>query len=215
MGKMNSRDRKLAHIAGENVSNIENRNFELFATSPAQTLLQGPLPIVPATGMLMISGTIYWSYIGYTQKQLVVDYVKFVQTVAAAGDNQVAEIGLASTTDAPAGAAQTMTVLYANGTLDDIKTGTYTNGLIKGNASAAAYTVSPCTHLWACARFAMSGTPTQPTLLGVNLDLSRGNVLVTTGQTALSAGQTRTGALLTQGIDAAAIHPWLQVQVKA
>lgn len=210
MGKLNSRDRKLAHLAGQNVSNIENRQFATLGTSPNQTLLPGPLAVVPTTGFQTISGTIYWTYIGYTQKTLVVDYVKTVATAAGTGA-QTAEIGLASTDAAPAGDAKTLTVLYANGTLDTFVTGTYTNGLVKGNTTAAGFTVSPCVHLWACARFALASS--QPALIGVSLDISRGYVLATVTQAALAAGQSRTGALITQGIAATAIAPFLQIQV--
>lgn len=215
MGKLISRDRKLAHLAGQNVSNIENRQFATFATSAAQTILQGPLQVVPTTGMLTISGTVYWSYIGYTQKSLVVDYIRFIQTAAGAG-TQAAEVYLATTTDAPDNTAKTLTVQYVNATLDNLITGTYTNGLVKGNATAAAFSVTPATHLWAAARFAFTSTPTQPTLLGVGLDLSTGNVLTTTSvASAMAVGDTKTGALLTQGIAATAIHPLLRLVVKA
>src|SRR3954463_14904518 len=124
MGKLSSRDRKLAHIAGENVSNIENGQFATLSASASQTILSGPLPVVPTTGFLTVSGTVYWSYIGYTQKTLVVDYVRFIQTAAAVG-TQAAEVYLASSTSAPDGTAKSLTVLYANATLDDLVTGTY------------------------------------------------------------------------------------------
>jgi len=215
MGKLSSRDRKLAHSAGQNVSNIENGNFELFAASASQTILQGPLPVVPTTGFQTISGTVYWTYLGYTQKQLVVDYVRFIQTAAAVG-TQAAEIYLATSPDAPDGTAKTLTVKYVNATLDNLVTGTYTNGLVKGNATAAAYTVSPATHLWAAARFAFSGSPTQPVVLGVNLDLSAGFVQATTAIAGpMAVGDVKTGVLFTQGIAATALAPFLRVQVKA
>jgi hypothetical protein len=214
MGKLSSRDRKLAHIAGENVSNIENGQFSTISASAAQTILQGPLQIVPTTGFLTIATTIYWSYIGYTQKSLVVDYVRAVQTAAAVG-TQVGEIYLATSTSAPDGTAKSLTVRYANGTLDNMVTGTYTNGLVKGNATAAGFSVSPCTHLWAAARFAFTTGPTQPTLLGVALDLSTGNVQATTSVSPAVVGTAYTGTLYTQGIAATAIAPLLKVYVKA
>jgi hypothetical protein len=215
MGKLSSRDRKLAHLAGKNVSNIENRQFETFAASASQTFVQGPLPVVPTTGFQTISQTVYWSYIGYTQKSLVVDYIRFIQTAAAVG-TQAAEVYLATTTDAPDNTAKTLTVRYVNATLDNLVTGTYTDGLVKGNATAAAFGVSPATHLWAAARFAFTTTPTQPVILGVGLDLSSGSILTTASVTsAMAVGDTKTGALITQGIAATAIHPFFRLQVKA
>jgi hypothetical protein len=214
MGKLSSRDRKLAHIAGENVSNIENGQFSTISTSAAQTILQGPLQVVPTTGFTTIATTIYWSYIGYTQKSLVVDYVKFIQTTAAVG-TQVAEVYLASTTSAPDGTAKSLTVKYANGTLDSLTATTAATGVVRGNATAAAFSVSPCTHLWAGARFALTGSPTQPVLLGVGLDLSTGNIQATTSASPAVVGTAYTGTLYTQVIAATALAPLLRVVVKA
>jgi hypothetical protein len=73
---MSSRDAKRIS-RGQNVCNIENRQFATLSASASQTILQGPLPVVPTTGFLTISGTVM-TYIGYTQKQLVVDYVRFI-----------------------------------------------------------------------------------------------------------------------------------------
>jgi len=215
MGKLSSRDRKLAHLAGENVSNIENRQFATLAASASQLILQGPLQVVPTTGFQTVTQVVYWSYIGYTQKSLVVDYVRFIQTAAAVG-TQAAEVYLATTPDAPDGTAKTLTVKYVNNTLDNLVTGTYTNGLVKGNATAAAFGVSPATHLWAGARFAFTTTPTQPAILGVGLDLSVGYIQTTAAVTAaMAVGDVKTGVLYTQGIAAAALAPFLRVQVKA
>jgi hypothetical protein len=215
MGRLSSRDRKLAHLAGQNVSNIENRQFATLSASASQTILQGPLPVVPTTGFQTISGTVYWTYIGYTQKQLVVDYVRFIQTAAAVG-TQAAEVYLATTPDAPDGTAKTLTVTYVNATLDNLVTGTYTAGLVKGNATAAAFAISPATHLWAAARFAFTTTPTQPVILGHNLDLSVGYVQATTAIAGpMVVGDVKTGVLYTQAIAATALAPMLRVVVKS
>jgi len=215
MGKLSSRDRKLAHLAGENVSNIENRQFATLSASASQIFMQGPLQVVPTSGFLTTTQVVYWAYIGMTQKILTVDYIRFIQTAAAVG-TQAAEVYLATTPDAPDGTAKTLTVKYVNATLDNLVTGTYTNGLVKGNATAAEFSVLPATHLWAAVRFAFTSTPTQPVVLGVNLDLSTGSILTTAAQTtAMAVGDTKTGAMLTQGIGASVIHPFLRLQVKA
>jgi hypothetical protein len=106
-------------------------------------------------------------------------------------------------------------VLALAGLYPDLTVGTFpsTVGIVRQNSTAMAYSVSPATHLWAATRFAMATT--QPVLLGVNLDLSIGNVLVTTSPTALAVGDTKTGTLLTQAIAATAQAPLLRVVVKS
>lgn len=215
MGKLSSRDRKLVHRAGENVSNIENGNFALAGVSWSQVVLQGPQRLVASTGFLTTTGTVYWHYIGYTQKELVVDYVKFVQTAAAAG-TQAAEVYLASSPEAPDGTAKSLTVLFKDATLDNLITGGFTNGLVKGNATAAAFTVSPAVHLWAAGRFAFTATPTQPAILGSNLDLSIGFVQSTASvASAMVVGDVKTGALVAIDKGAVAIAPAFRIHVKA
>lgn len=214
MGKLSSRDRKLAHQAGQNVSNIENANFALASTAPVQTYIFGLLPIVPTTGIISLTGIVNLSYVGYTQKTITVDYIEFVQTALAAGA-QVGEVGLASTTSAPNGSSKDFTVLAVAGALPDLTTGTVTNGLIRRNTNALAATITPCVHLWAFTRFAMATT--QPTLLGVCLDLSMGNIQSVAGHSSpVVVGETLTGGVIpAQSTGATATFPFLRGYVRA
>ena len=216
MGKLSSRDRKLAHRDGQNVSNIENRQFATFSTSASQTILQGPLPVVATTGITSTAQRISWSYIGYTQKSLVVDYVQFIQMGAVPAGAQVAELGLATSTSAPDGTAKTLTCIASTGVLPDLTVGTFpsTLGIARQNTNALAYTVSPCTHLWAAIRTEFAGT--QPTYLAVNLDLSVGFVQTTATVTSpLAVGTSYTGALYAMTVAATGLHPYLRLQIKA
>jgi len=215
MGKLSSRDRVLAHAAGESVNNIESRQFAMLSANASQTILQGPTPIVATNGFVGIPQQCRWSYIGYTQKRLVVDYVQFIQTGAVPVGTQVAELGLATTTDAPDGNPQTFTVVAVTNQLPDLTVGTFpsTVGIPRQNTTAFGYVVSPCTHLWAAMRFNFSTT--QPTALGVNRDLSAGAIQRTTSVPPMVVGASYTGLVYAQSITLSAIHPYLRLQVKA
>ena len=212
MGKLSSRDRLLAHQDGQNVSNVENRQFETLSTHASQLILQGPLPIVPTTGFPATAQGARFSYIGYTQKDLVVDYVQFIQTGALAAGTQVIEVGLATTTSAPDGNAQTFTVVAVTGNLPDLTTGTMP--LLRQNTTAFAYAVSPGIHLWAAMR--CNFATTQPTTLGVSQDLSMGMIQRTASvATPLTVGTSYLGAPYAQTVTAGAFHPYLRLQIKA
>jgi len=215
MGKLSSRDRKLAHLAGENVSNIENRNFELAAVNASQLILQGPLPIVPTTGITALSQRVCWSYIGYTQKTLVADYIQFIQTGTLAAGAQVVELGLATSTSAPTtiDLSMSLTVVAVASALPDLTTGTTTNGLVRQNTTALGYSVSPATHLWLAYRSQFATT--QPTYLAVNMDLSVGFVRSTLTVTSpLTVGTTYSASGYSQAITTAAIAPLLRLQIR-
>jgi len=201
MGKLSSRDRKLAHVAGQNVSNVENRNFAPMSVALGQGLLAAPLQVTPTTGIVATAQTVYWCYVGCTQKTVTVDYVKFCQTVVAAGTTQVAQIALASTTSGPDGSAKTFTVLKVDNTLDDLKATTAATGVVRGNTTAMDFKVSPCTHLWVAARFDMTTAPTQPAILGCALDLGRGFIQTTASVTSpMVAGDSKVGVVPTVAI---------------
>jgi len=212
MGRLSSRDRKLAHLAGENVSNIENRYFSLASVNADQTVLGPPAPLtlVPTTGITATAQRVCWQYIGYTQKSLLVDYVQFIQTGTAAGGAQVAELGLATSTSAPDGTAKTLTVTAVTASLPDLTTGTLTNGLVRQNSTAAGWTVSPATHLWACARFNMATT--QPTYVATATDWQIGLIQFTASiATAITVGTSYTGALFTATLGTGGLNPYLRL----
>lgn len=196
MGKLTSRARKLAHLAGQNVSVVENHNFAPIATSTSQSILTVPLQVTPTTGILATAQTVYWCYVGCTQQRVTVDYVKFTQYTAAVGTTQTAQVALASTPAGPDGTAKTFTVLTVNNTLSDLTATTAATGVVRGNTTAMGYTVSPCTHLWVAGWFNMSGTPTQPAILGCALDMGRGFIQTTAAvSTAMVAGDVKTGTV--------------------
>ena len=214
MGRLSSRDRKLAHTAGMNVNTIEHRNFAPFSSASSQLFLQSPLPVTPTTGILLVSEVAYWTYLGYTQKTLVVDAIKGIQTVAAvAGGTPQAELALATTPSAPNGTGQSLTVtnVVTYSGLEDLTAG----GLpaIRGTTSTSlGWTVSPCTHLWAGMRAEMG---TNPTMLGVAMDLGAGFAQATAlAASPLAVGTTYAGTIVFTSVENTATHPLLRCTIR-
>ena len=215
MGKLSTRDRKLAHIAGKNVTNIEDHQFATLSVSASQTFLQGPLRVQGQTGFGATARRISWLYIGYTQKAIVVDYVQFIQTGAIPVGTQVGEVALGTTTSAPDGTNKTITCVAATDVLPDLTIGSFPSlsGIVRQNITALAFTVSPATHLWAACRFDF--TTQQPTCLGAASDLSGGWAQLTNNSSPITAGTSYLGTVPSLVISAGGAYPALRLQVKA
>ena len=214
MGRLSLRDRKLAYAAGENPSHLESDAFALSGVSANQTVLAAAPPVlsVPLTSYGILSQRIYWNYIGYTQKTLVVDYVQFIQQNLAVGA-QVAEVALATTASAPDGTAKTFTCVAVADTLPDLTTGTVTNGLVRQNVTAGGWIVSPATHLWAAARFQMATT--QPGVCGVGTDLQTGTLQSTASVVVpMVIGTSYAGALFAATTGSTQVSPLLRLVVR-
>lgn len=214
MGKLSARDRKLAHAAGENVSNVENGYFQLRPVALSQTVLQTRAQTAPPGTRATIVNQVYFTYHGYTQKELIVDYVQFVQTDITTSGTQVAELGLATTPESADGTAKLFTIVAATGNLPNLAAGVNANGVLRQNSLPLGATISPCTHLWTCFRCNMSGG-TQPTVLTLNLDLSTGRTQIANSHTApLAVGEQITGSLLPQSITQTGSIPLLRAIVR-
>jgi hypothetical protein len=132
---------------------------------------------------------------GRSTKDITVTNVVFYVTTVAVG-TQAAEIAVASSTSAPNGAAQTLTVLGVSAALDDLTTGTGR----KGSTAAISVAVPQTTHLWAGFRVNMTSTPTQPQIYGLTFDNANGEILITSSAGVLATGSTYTGALITSSV---------------
>lgn len=142
-------------------------------------------------GFVMISGTAYYIYVGRVAQATTIKFVELHVTGAGAGA-QTAEIGLFSTPTAPGKSTQTLTKIVATGTVDSLTT----TG-VKRNTTTFDQLVAAGTHLWAAFRTAMATT--QPTVYGLEADMSQGHVLTTTGGGALTGLTTAAGSLVAIG----------------
>jgi hypothetical protein len=140
-----------------------------------------------STTQAQTSGTASYVYLGKTAVAAVWKFVKFRVATAGAGA-QTAEVGLFSSPSAPNGAAQTLTKLWADGTLTAL-----TATGVGRNSTASAVSVPAGTNLWAACRFAMATT--QPSVGILTDDWQLGYVLQATGSAALTTLTTVTPAL--------------------
>lgn len=139
--------------------------------------------------ILLTSGKAYFVYLGRTVDVLVPTHAQTHVATAGVGA-QTAEIGLFSTPEPPNGASQSLTKIVSTSTVDALTT----TG-IKANTSAFAVPVARDTHLWAGIRTAMATT--QPELVAVCGDQSRGYVLETAGASDLTGAGPWTGVVPT------------------
>jgi hypothetical protein len=171
----------------------------------SQKLLRSVLPT--GTSRTLTSGTAYWVYIGYTTQPITVDYVVF-QVVSLGAGTQTAEVALASTPAAPNKSGQTLTKIYANGTLDSL---TAINSTTKRNTVAAGQVIPEGTHLWAGLRTALvSSQPTTTAFFGAS-DMGHGHVLTTALSGALTGAGPWVGSLI--AIGTAALGPDLGLEL--
>lgn len=117
-------------------------------------VLRSPCPA--STTQLQSTGVARFCCVGYRPAGEVIRYVRFAVSTVAAG-TQTAEVAVAYSTTPPAGAALTLTKVWADGTLAAL-TGTG----VKGNTTANTIPLPVDAWVFVGCRFAM-GT-TQPTL---------------------------------------------------
>ena len=210
MGRLSSRDRKLAHTAGQNVNTIEHRNFSLAPVAVEQVFLISTLPL-ETTGLLTSSNTAYWVYLGFTEKEIVVDKIEAVQTVAAGG-TVTGAFALGSSTTPPDGASKAITCTHlASGSMVDDFVGGAVPAM-RGTLGTLGWTVSPCTHLWAGCRFGGAGT--QPTLLGLSLDLLKGRISSGLAVSPLAVGTVYQTAVPALNVTNTPLVPTLRLKLR-
>lgn len=137
---------------------------------------------------LMISGTAYFCYLGYTNEPVMLAYVAARMT-SVGGGAQTAEMGFFRTDSGPDLTAKTYYPIAATGTLDTL---TATNGQKKNTVSLAALCPRGI-HVWAGMRTAMATT--QPTMRNATNDPGLGLFQVTAGASALTGAGPWVGTL--------------------
>lgn len=189
-----SAERSALHRAGRNYST--DRRISLAAKNPmisaneACSIHRSPLPTI--AGAATTADKAYWVYVGRTARPITAAKVKFQVTTGGTGA-QTAEIAIATSGDGPNAAAQTLTVVAASGTLDDL-TGTG----VMGNTTSLAYQLSELTHVWIGFRENMASG--RPQLYGHTFDASTGSILSTATAGVLTVGTSYTGALITAAV---------------
>lgn len=186
-------ERQAFHRAGRNalmdrrVSEASKNN----TFSPGDSSChRSKLPTI--AGAATTANVAYWVYVGRTAKTITAAKVLFHVTAGAAAGAQVAEVAIATSDAAPNRAAQTLTVVAVNATLDDL-TGTGP----KGNTTAMTTSIAPNTHLWVGFRENMAGG--RPDIYGHTFDCSNGEILSTAAAGVLAVG-SYTGALITASV---------------
>lgn len=144
---------------------------------------------VPAASAIIVSGTVYFTYLGYFANSVVIKFVEAI--LAAAGTvSQACEVGLFTSPAAPNKTNQTLTCVAADGTVDTLIGGSVPRVVRNTTAfsSGAGYTVPAGTHLWSGIRIAMGGS--QPQMRWLGQDHGHGFNLVLAGQSALAVSST-------------------------
>jgi hypothetical protein len=163
----------------------------------------GPMLDLATANLQTTSGTAYFRYIGRATTAAVLEYIWVRGTTAGAGA-QTAEVGLFYGSGPPNGASQTMTCIWANGTLDAL---TSVGATLKhGNTVANAVAHAAGQHLYLGYRCAMATT--QPFVRAEVHDWRQGRHLITAGAAAFAAAGTYTGALLTNCEDPIPLMGW-------
>jgi hypothetical protein len=147
-----------------------------FATTNRSTL-RSPLPA--STTQLGASGTAMWCYVGYLPAGLVIKRVGVGKGTAGAGA-QTAEVCVATGTGPPAFANQTLTKVWANGTLEAL---TGANAIVR-NTVDNAVALPADAHVWLGFRQAMATT--QATLNVLQKDFGEGCLMTTAASGALT-----------------------------
>lgn len=187
--------RDFSHSIGRNVDSVANKVFNFFPALARDSSfeLRSELPTI--AGAVTVGAVAYFVFLGTTQRKLTAKKVKFWVSTGGAS-TQAGEVGLFSSPASSNGAAQTLTCLVKDATLDDL-TGTG----VKGNTAdftGAGATVDAGTHLWAGYRVDMAST--EPTVFGLTYDLSAGRILSLAAQSAFVAGSTYAGGLVTASV---------------
>lgn len=180
----------------------ENRLLTTVEFGASQRTIMSPLAShSPIHAFTMVSGTAYYLYLGRAVQDFVAKFIELQVTANGAG-TQTAEVGIFSTPAAPNKSGQTLTKIFATGTVDAL-----TSSSAKRNTASANQTISAGTHIWAAFRTAMATT--QPGVGGIAGDMSQGHILTTTGGGALTGITTAAGTI--QANSAATVCPELRI----
>lgn len=136
------------------------------------------------------SGTIYWCYVGYLPKGTVIKRVRVGVSSLGTGA-QTAEVGVFTGTGPPNFAAQTLTKVWASGSVDDLTVGTG----FKGNTADNTVALRNDAHVWVGFRNAMAST--QVTTHVLQRDWGQGHLMQTVGAGAMTGSNTFTGTPVT------------------
>lgn len=185
-----SGQRRQAHLSGISGDIAQKYNYETAAVS--RSFHESKLTHL-TSGLLVISNTAYWVYVGQTTRDLAASFVQFYVSAVGVG-TKVQELAIAHSDTAPDRAAKTITVdAVANATGDYVAAaGSF------ANTTSLAYTIPAGTHVWLGCRFALTSTPTQPTLNALGIDTGKGEVLSTASAGVLAVASAYTGAIIVQ-----------------
>lgn len=183
---LSAAQRKQAHLSGQS-----SQNAMSYLYLPNQ-LTDRNLTAPVTGGMLTVTNTAYWLYIGQATRDLYAQYIYFFVTAVAVG-TQAQELVIATSSSGPDRAAKTLSVKAVATAVGDYSaaTGSY------ANTTAFNYHIPGSAHVWLGCRFAWTSTPTQPTVAARGLDLNQGAILRTATPGVLAVGDY-TGALVTQ-----------------
>lgn len=138
-----------------------------------------------AAGLLVVSDTAYWVYLGYFSSFTILNNVYFNVVTQGAGTG-AGQVAFATTPAGPNRASQVLTKLAA-GTATDLTAA----GI--GSGAVSATHVEAGSHVWAGFRSALSIT--QPTLYAQGGDMGQGAFLTTAAAGALTGAGPWTGAV--------------------
>ena len=156
---------------------IVRSDFGSYVEANAGAVLRSPVNTAGGN-MTMISGTAYWTYVGYRPIAEVVKRIRLYVVTGGTGA-QTAEVAVSTSTTAPTGSNITLTKVWADGSLDAL-TGTGRLGNSADNSTA----LSGDAHCWVGIRSAMATT--QPTVRALAYDFGDGYLATTAASGALT-----------------------------
>lgn len=156
----------------------------------------------PASTIIPTSGTAYFVFLGRMSQATVIKFVEGFVTVAGVG-NQVAEVGLFSSTQAPDKTNKTLTKLAADATVDAMTGGSFPRVVRNTTAfnSGAGVSVPAGTFLWAGIRTAMATT--QPTFRSLGHDHVQGWMQTTAASGVLTGAGPFSGVVPAAAVSSA------------
>lgn len=137
---------------------------------PEQNIFMSALPRKEASTFQIPDTDAYYVYMGRLSRPTTFAFVEVYCTTGGAGDN-LREVGIFSSPEAPNKADQTLTKIVAGSMTDSMTT----SGMKRNGSSFNTLVVPGNQHIWAAIRVDM--TTTQPTLAGVTMDMNQGQVL--------------------------------------
>jgi len=153
--------------------------------------------------LLTVEDTAYWIFVGVAPEDLTWNYVRGHITTAGAG-TQVAELAIASSPSVPNRSGQTLTCLWASGSVSDLKS----SGIAFANNTPAALRIAKGTPIWLGMR-TQHTAGAEPTVRAAALDIGQGMMLQTAAAGVLTAGNTYAGATTASSATAQAV--WLML----